>query len=43
METFWKDFVPDRKDEEPEGWTDEDQEELDDYNQSLEDQAMEED
>lgn len=37
-----KDHVPDRQDEEPEIWTDEDQDELDDYNQMKEDLAQDE-
>ncbi len=35
--------MPDRQDDEPEVWTEEDQDELDDYNQSKEDEAMEDD
>jgi len=37
-----KDFLPDRQDSEPESWTNEDQDALDDYNQAMEDLAMEE-
>lgn len=37
-----KDHIPDRPDEEPEGWTEEDQDALDDYRQSQEDLAMDE-
>lgn len=38
-----KDHVPDHDLNEPTGWTDEDQDELDDWNQHLEDLEQEED
>lgn len=38
-----KDHVPDHDLNEPEVWTDEDQDELDDYNQAQEDLARDED
>jgi len=37
-----KDYIAERPDEENETWTDEDQDALDDYNQAMEDLAMEE-
>lgn len=37
-----KDFIPDHDLNEPEVWTEEDQDEWDDYQQSKEDLAMEE-
>lgn len=39
----WKDYIPTRQEEDEDTWTEEDQDEFDDWNQHLEDLEQEED